>query len=143
MFTLEECFERGLLRKTQPSAQKATRSLDQARVWLEEARITYRAEAYRSALVAAYMAYFHAARAILFRDGLREKSHGCILLYLESYAQKGLIDHTWVERFDQVMSIRNEDQYTLGAEPFPGEIKSILEYAPEFIQIIEQILGPQ
>jgi len=89
------------------------------------------------------MAYFHAARAILFRDGLREKSHGCILLYLESYAQKGLIDHTWVERFDQVMSIRNEDQYTLGAEPFPGEIKSILEYAPEFIQIIEQILGPQ
>jgi len=111
-------------------------------VWLEEARITFQAGAYRSALVAAYMAYFHAARAILFRDGLREKSHGCVLLYLESYAQKGLIDHTWVERFDQVMSIRNEDQYTLGAEPFPGEIMSILEYAPQFIQITEQILGP-
>lgn len=112
-------------------------------MWLEEARITFQAGAYRSALVAAYMAYFHAARAVLFRDGLREKSHGCILLYLGSYVQRGLVDHIWVEMFDQVMSLRHEDQYTLGAEPFPGEIKSILENAPRFIQIMEQIIKSQ
>lgn len=140
MFTLDECYERGLLRKVRPSAKKAAGSLEQARIWLHEAHITLQAGAHRSALVAAYMVYFHTARAILYRDGVREKSHGCILLYLESYAHRGLIDHSWVEIFDHIMSLRHEDQYQLGPEPLSGEIESLLEGAPEFIRIMEELV---
>ncbi|OPX69644.1 MAG: HEPN domain protein [Methanoregulaceae archaeon PtaB.Bin108] len=130
----------GLLRKVRPSAKKAAGSLEQARIWLQEAHITHQAGAHRSALVATYMVYFHAARAILFRDGVREKSHGCILLYLESYAHRGLIDHTWIEMFDHILSLRHEDQYQLGPEPLPGEIESLLENAPQFIRVIEELI---
>ncbi len=139
MFTLEECYEKGLLRKTQPSFQKALRSLDSARTWLEEGKVTLRAGAVRSAVVATYMAYFHAARSLLYRDGLREKSHRCILLYLEFYTANGKLETEFVETFERVMSLRHEDQYSLGAEPDPREIASILAYAPRFIQAMEDL----
>ena len=78
LFTLEECFGKALLRRVDPSTGKARESLRQARTWLAEAEQAFAAGVFRSALLAAYNAYFHAARAILFRDGLREKSHSCI-----------------------------------------------------------------
>lgn len=140
MFTLEECYEKGLLRKTQPSFQKALRSLDSARAWLEEGEVTLRAGAVRSAVVATYMAYFHAARSVLYRDGLREKSHRCILLYLEFYTANGKLETEFVETFERVMSLRHEDQYSLGAEPDPREIASILAWAPRFIQAMEGLV---
>jgi uncharacterized protein (UPF0332 family) len=45
--------------------------------------------------MAAYMGYFHAARAILFRDGVREKSHYCIGVYLEYYCEKKMLEDEW------------------------------------------------
>lgn len=141
MFTLDECYERGLLRKVRPSAQKAASSLEQARIWLREAQITLQAGAPRSALVAAYMTYFHAARAVLYRDGVREKSHGCILLYLESYAHRGLIDTRWIEMFDRIMSLRHEDQYQLGPEPLSGEIELLVQNAEPFISTMKELVS--
>jgi len=44
----------------------------QAGEWLDEAEKNMAAEAYRSALASAYLAFFHAARTVLFRDGVRE-----------------------------------------------------------------------
>jgi len=41
---------------------------------------------YRLVAISSYTAMFHAARAILFRDGVKERSHECIPLYLrENY----------------------------------------------------------
>jgi len=80
---LDECYERGLLRKVAASNDKAMQSLAQAREWVIEAGYDCDAGSLRSALMAAYMGYFHAARAVLFRDGVREKSHYCIGVHLE------------------------------------------------------------
>ncbi len=80
----EECFERGLLRNVPASEEKANLSLAQAREWIREAGKDCGIGAFRSAHIAAYMGYFHAARALLYRDGIREKSHYCIGIYLES-----------------------------------------------------------
>ncbi|VVB70181.1 HEPN domain protein [uncultured archaeon] len=78
MKNIDDCFLRGLLRKVEPSRTKSEQSLLQARDWLYEARKNLDAEAYRSALSSAYLAIFHSARAVLFRDGIREKSHDCV-----------------------------------------------------------------
>ena len=67
---LDECYERGLLRKVTASNDKAMQSLAQAREWVTEAGYDCDAGSLRSALMAAYMGYFHAARAVLFRDGI-------------------------------------------------------------------------
>jgi uncharacterized protein (UPF0332 family) len=66
-------------------------------------------EAVRSALMAVYMGYFHAARAVLFRDGIREKSHYCIGIYLETYVEKGLLEEEWIALFDHIRGLRQAD----------------------------------
>ena len=80
---LEKCFEKGLIRKTLPSKEKALKSIHKARKWLEEARKNFKFRLFDSCLVSSYSAMFHAARALLLKDGFREKSHYCLARYVE------------------------------------------------------------
>ena len=80
------------------------------------------ADALRSALMAAYRGYFHAARAVLYRDRVREKSHYCIGVYLESYRERGLLEDEWVLQFDHIRGVRHNDQYSLDARPTVQEV---------------------
>lgn len=90
---LSECLRSGLLREAPASAQKADQSLKAADDWLGEAEVAAKAGIWRTVIMSAYMAMFHSARAILFRDGFREKSHACIGRYLEGhYAARGLLE---------------------------------------------------
>ena len=137
---LDECYERGLLRKVPASNDKAVQSLSQAREWVNEAGYDCDAGALRSALMAAYMGYFHAARAVLFRDGVREKSHYCIGVYLESYREKGLLEDAWVLQFDRMRGLRQSDQYSLDARPTLAEVRQAVTDAGIFIDRIERLL---
>lgn len=66
MNNLENCFKQGLLRKAEPSIEKGKESIRQAKEWLSEAVKSKDAGAYKSAVSSAYLAFFHAARAVLF-----------------------------------------------------------------------------
>ncbi len=45
------------------------------------------------ATIALYNAFFHTARALLFRDGIKERSHFCVARYIEEkYVVKGLLN---------------------------------------------------
>jgi uncharacterized protein (UPF0332 family) len=88
--------------------RKANLSLAQAREWITEAGRDCEIDALRSALIAVYMGYFYAARALLYRDGIREKSHYCIGVYLESYHKKGLLEDEWVLQFDHLRRLKAE-----------------------------------
>ncbi|MFA6363502.1 HEPN domain-containing protein [Methanoregula sp.] len=137
---LDECYERGLLRKVAPSNEKAVQSLAQAREWVIEAGYDCDAGAVRSALIAAYMGYFHAARAIIIRDGIREKSHYCIGVYLESYREAGLLEDEWVLQFDHMRGLRQDDQYSLDARPTPEEVRQAISDAKRFIERMDLLL---
>jgi len=137
---LDECYERGLLRKVAASNDKAMQSLAQAREWITEAGYDCDAGSLRSALMAAYMGYFHAARAVLFRDGVREKSHYCIGVYLESYREKGLLEDEWILQFDRMRGLRQSDQYSLDARPTLMEVRQAVNDAAFFIERIDRLL---
>jgi len=137
---LDECYERGLLRKVAPSNEKAMQSLAQAREWVNEAEYDCDAGAVRSALMAAYMGYFHAARAVLIRDGIREKSHYCIGVYLESYREAGLLEDEWVLQFDHMRGLRQDDQYSLDARPAIEEVRQSVADAQKFIGRMDRLL---
>ena len=79
----KECIEKELLKKIPPSEENCTRSLNKAKKWLEEAEKSFENKIYQSSVLSSYLAMFHSARAILFRDGYREKSHYCVARYLE------------------------------------------------------------
>lgn len=137
---IDDCFERGLLRKVDPSRTKSDQSLTQAREWLSESEKNLEAEACRSALSSTYLAIFHSARAILFRDGVREKSHYCIGLYLQKYVEEGALEEEWPMSFDRIRSIRHADQYSFMAKPSEEEVKAGIDLAGRFIERMERLL---
>ena len=140
MKNIDDCFELGLLRKTEPSHSKSERSLLSAREWLSEARKNLEAEALRSALSSAYLAVFHSARAVLFRDGVREKSHYCIGLYLQRYVEDGSLEEDWPMLFDRIRSVRHADQYSFMARPTDEEVRAGIDLAERFIERMVRLL---
>ncbi len=124
MKNIDDCFERGLLRRVEPSLSKSEQSLIQAGEWLSEAEKNLEAKALRSALSSAYLAVFHSARAVLFRDGVREKSHFCIGLYLQKYVEEGTLEEEWPMLFDRIRSVRHADQYSYMALPTHEEVRA-------------------
>jgi uncharacterized protein (UPF0332 family) len=60
---------KGLLRRVTPSKEKALLSMKKAERWLDEAEKNLNSDSYDSCLISSYLAMFHAARSILFKDG--------------------------------------------------------------------------
>jgi len=114
--------------------------LQQAREWLSEAEKNLQAEALRSAISSAYLAVFHSARAVLFRDGVRKKSHYCIGLYLQRYVEDGTLEEDWPMLFDRIRSVRHADQYSFIALPSVNEVQAGIDLAERFIDRMERLL---
>ncbi len=130
-----------MLRRVAPSVEKANESLNLAASYLDEARQVAGLGARRISLTGAYMAWFHAARAVLFRDGIREKSHYCIELYLNYYAQSGDLEEEWVLMFSRMRTQRHESQYSFGPAPTAAEVLAAVEHAGQFIERIRRLLA--
>ncbi len=140
MNKIEACFRKGLLLRVEPSSTKSRESIAEARDWLSEARKNVAAEAYKSAISSLYLAIFHSARAVLFRDGVREKSHYCAGVYLEKYVEQGVLEEDWFLIFDRLRSVRHADQYSFQVHPLKEEVESGIDIAGKFVIRMEKLL---
>ncbi|MBI5036716.1 HEPN domain-containing protein [Candidatus Micrarchaeota archaeon] len=109
-----ECEEKGLLRPAPPSKENAGKSIEKAKALVAEAESDYNNRTFSSCLLLSYGAMFHSARALLLKDGYREKSHACIGRYLEEkYVKAGKLEQRWVDLFDRFRDLRHTDLYDL------------------------------
>ncbi len=137
-----DCLKKGLLRQdVPPSKEKAEESIHAAEKWLKEAEKNLESEAFNSSVMASYLAMFHAARAILFLDGFREKSHYCIARYLEEkYVQTELLEVGWIELLDHCRELRHNDQYSLVFFVTQGEAEETYRKSKEFVKRMYHLL---
>lgn len=140
MNDLKKCFKRGLLRKVEPSDIKSRQSLKEGDKWLRESVKNLNSGAYSSAQLTTYLVVFHAARAVLFRDGVREKSHYCIGIYLDAYNNMELLEERWPLLFDRMRSTRHAGQYSFQIEPSQEEVESGIKSAKDFIIRIRKLI---
>lgn len=141
-FNYNDCIAEGLLRKIPPSREKAFRSIERSVRWLREAEKTLKSEAYDSSVLASYMVMFHSARAILFFDGFREKSHACVARYLEEkYVKTKKLRKKWVELLDHQREIRHNDQYDLSFFSTDEEAEQAVKSASEFLGKMKELLN--
>jgi uncharacterized protein (UPF0332 family) len=111
---LRECLEKTLLRRDRPDLEKSGRSVQVAEAKLGEAEKAFECGLFDAGVILAYTAMFHAARAILFRDGVVEKSHVCLVEYLrEKYVKSGRLSETLVNSLDSMRLDRHETIYVL------------------------------
>jgi uncharacterized protein (UPF0332 family) len=129
-----DCLDKGLLRATAPSLGSCLESLRTAEEWLREAQQNLSAGSLRSAYGSAYMCFFHSARAILFKDGYREKSHYCIGVYLEHLSTEKRLEIHWAFLFDNVRSSRHNEQYSFAPPPTIMEVRSVINDAGSFLR---------
>lgn len=137
--SLRECFEKRLLRETKKDLKKAHRSLEIAYQKLQRAKLAFNQELFDSAIILGYTAMFHAARCLLYKDGIQEKSHFCVVLYLRGkYGAK--IPVYLINSMDNFRVERHEILYGLEFVPTREDAETLLRDARQFIEITEKLL---
>jgi uncharacterized protein (UPF0332 family) len=140
-FRFKDCVDRGLLRKIPASRNNASRSVAKAEKWLEDAEKALKSEAYDSSVLSSYLVMFHSARAILFFDGYREKSHACVARYLEEkYVKSKTLERKWVDLLDHHREVRHENQYDLSFFSTDEDAENVLESAEQFLGRMKQLI---
>lgn len=140
--SLEKCFEERKLRRVRADILKARKSLETAERKLAEAEELMKAGFESAALITAYASMFHSGRALLFRDGVVEKSHYCLILYLrERYAKIGKIKNEVITMMDAFREERHDILYSLEGMKVKGrEAKTAVETARELLEEVRGIL---
>ena len=135
---MAECFQKGLLKRTTPDMDNTLRSLELSLSNIEDATENMSIHRYRVVAISSYSSMFHSARAILFRDGIKERSHECIPVYLkEKYPQL----ETLANILDSYRRFRHDAIYGLDFAIDDKEAKAALDSATEFLEKIKIFLG--
>ena len=138
---LKECFDKRLLRRERPDFEKSERSMEIVEAKLDEAEKALRNGLFDATIILAYTSMFHAARAILFRDGIVEKSHVCLIEYLKKkYVNTGKMSEATIVSLDTLRIDRHETLYGLEAKSNEKEAKYSFEKAKEFLATVKRLI---
>lgn len=141
MIELSDCFEKNLLKNTSPSTGLARKSLKQAESFLEDADDLVKISKERMAIIALYNAFFHTARALLFKDGIKERSHFCIARYIdEKYTDKKLLDDSFINYLDVLRDARHETQYSLEIGMIDIDLVAAIGICKEFMKAVDRLI---
>jgi len=107
---------------------------------LSDAKAGYENERYKWSTIQAYYAMFHAARALIYSQGYREKSHYCLAIALRSlFVDEGTMDAKLVRDFLNAMNLREAADYE--TEFSQSGAKAVIASAEKFIEKAISILG--
>lgn len=96
---------------------------------------------YKYATINAYYAIFHAARALIYSKGYRERSHFCLAVALEAlFVDESLLAGRYVRMLQDTMALREDADYS---GSFSKEGASIsISNAGEFIGAARNLVRP-
>ncbi len=138
---VQSCLTEGLLKKDKPDFKKAKSSIEMAEHKLEIAEIEFKNEIYESAVVSSYASMFHSARALLFKDGYKERSHFALYIYVkENYSDK--IEKMYLSELNSMRLERHELMYGLqkSKESYEVEAESAIEVAKGFLVSVKKLI---
>ena len=139
MLDLKSCIEKGLIRKIPRSTEQARLSFEKAAELLEEAKANLEEDRYNSAVLIAYASILNLCRALLFKDGYREKSHYCVARFLEvNYGDE--LGSATIGLLDAFRETRHEVQYSTTHSATKSEAEEIMKFAEEFLEKVEKLL---
>ena len=128
---VEDCIKKGFLRRIEPDIKLIEKELKEAEHDLNRARDTMHAGDHKWAIVQAYYSMFHAAKALLFSLGLKEKRHFAVQIVLEELSKKGKMEAVHITNFSAAMEAREDADYR---HIYSKEIaKDMIENAKKFL----------
>ncbi len=137
----DECVHLGRLAKIPPNKEFAKSELKEAENDLQHAKQSLAQESWKWATDASYYAMFHAAKALLYLKGYKERhSHVCTIIALnELFVKTGVIESKFVDYINAGKRRREEAIYDSN---YSEEIaRKSVEIASEFLGQAGKILG--
>jgi uncharacterized protein (UPF0332 family) len=137
---VQDCFEKGLLKKEKPDIEKSKKSIEVAKYKLSLAKRLFDLKIFEETVTNSYSAMFHAGRALLFKNGVKEKSHYALFLYIkEKYSNK--LERRFINELNALRLERHEISYGLEKlEIKEVEAEEVIKIAEDFIFAVEKIV---
>jgi len=108
----EHCIDKRWLVRMPEARYLVTKELEGAQDDLAEAEAGYERGSYKWSTIQSYYAMFHAARALLYSHGYREKSHYCLSVAIRHlFVSRGALDGTLVDDMDDARALREDADY--------------------------------
>jgi uncharacterized protein (UPF0332 family) len=137
MKTLDDCYQRGL-KKINSDPDSARKCLVTAAGHLDDAEASFEIKRYRLALTSSYEAMLHAAKALLFKDGIKEHSHVCVPIYIRK-AHPELEEYA--NTLDSYRLYREKATYGFDVMVNEEEAKGALENAKYILKKMKELTG--
>lgn len=107
-----KCLTQEKIREFSRGRELFRKELDLAAADLARGWNTFKDGDYKWATVQAYYSMFHSARALLYRNNYREKSHACLIEAIRvMYVSKGLLAAPIIESMQEAKRLREDADY--------------------------------
>ena len=137
---VKELIDKRDLRVVSVDKEKVKKSLEVAENKLDESKRLFSAGFYGTAFLTLYTSMFHAARSLLYKDGIQEKNHFAVYVYLsERYAK--IIPKSLLNAFDKFRNTRHEILYGFEGEEDKESVESAILDGEEFLEEVKKIHG--
>lgn len=145
---IEDCHRKRMLREMGPDVPMSDKALDMAYEKLNRA-VDLKEDGFNEeAVVASYSGMFQAARSLLFREGIIEKNHYCVVLYMKENHEDSIgpeliswLDmyrterHLWFYGVESLRTNREEAEEAIyRANKFIDRISRLLENKKRSVQ---------
>src|SRR3989344_5812598 len=139
MVNLDDLYKDRKLRKIAPDLNKSNQSIKISQKKLIESRHLLNARFYEQAILSAYTSMFHMARALLYKEGVQEKSHYAVYIYLKEKYSKS-ISAGLLESFLSHQMERKDILYGFDYSVDETEASSCVEDAEAFFNKLKEFL---
>jgi uncharacterized protein (UPF0332 family) len=136
---IKKCFEQRMLRKITPDPKKAKRSLEIAESKLKTAKDAFKKELYGPTIIYGYTSMFHSSRALLYKDGIQEKSHFCLVLYIKEKYSKNIPPYL-INSLNSFRKERHETLYGLDFIETKKDAELAIHDAEQLLDTIKKIV---
>jgi len=136
----KQCLENKKITAFPRGKELVNKELSIAQRDLLDAKAGFENQRYKWPTIQAYYAMFHAARALIYSRGYREKSHYCLAVAVRTlFVDEGLMKAQAVRDFLNAMNLRESADYE--AEFSQSGAKAVIASAERFIEKAATILN--
>jgi len=136
----ERCLDKRWLVRMPEARYLVTKELKVAQDDLAEAEAGCQRGSYKWSTIQSYYAMFHAARALLYSRGYREKSHHCLSVAMRHlFVSKGVLSETLIDDMDDARALREDADYR--AKFSPASAQHNLQSARRLVDQVSEFLA--
>jgi len=136
---IENLIEEGYLEKIKPDKELINKEIKEAEYDLKKAKNALEEDDFKWCIVKSYYSIFHAAKAVLFSLGFREKRHFVVGIVLEKLCKEGKLQFRYVNDYKGAMLAREDADYRYVYAKDTAEY--LVEIAEEFLSKMKEILN--